>query len=137
MPHIEQRIAINSTPDEVWRVVGDPGRIGEWHPALSAAVLHEDERTCTTADGATIRERVIEHADDERYYTYEIVEAPLPVSSYRSTIAVHGHGDHSHVSWVADFVVADPATEADVASALAEMYRQGLESLRSRFDKSR
>lgn len=83
MPRIEQTIMIDAPSEEVWRLAGDPGRIGEWLPALSGTSVDGDQRTCTTADGGTLRERVIEHSDAERYYTYEIVEAPLPVSSYQ------------------------------------------------------
>lgn len=134
MSHIEQTITIDAAPDEVWSVAGDPGRIGEWLPALSGASLEGDARTCTTVDGGTIRERILEHSDTERYYTYEIVEAPLPVASYRSTLSVDGHETHAHVTWSAEFEPADPATEQDVAAALDELYREGLESLQAQLE---
>lgn len=134
MPRIEQTIMIDALPEDVWRVAGDPARIGEWLPALSGASLDGAERTCTTADGGIIRERIIEHSDAQRHYTYEIVEASLSVSSYRSTLAVDGHGEHSHVTWTAEFEPADPAIEEEVAAALDELYRDGLESLQAQIE---
>lgn len=130
MPRIEKTITIGLPPEEVWRLAGDPGSIGEWMPVLSGASYEGDERSCTTADGGSIVERVLEHSDEERFYTYEIVEAPLPVRGYRSTLSVDGHGDHSHVTWVADFEVTDPAAEAEITATFEEMYQQGLEGLR-------
>lgn len=134
MTRIEQSITIDAPAEEVWRLAGDPASIGAWLPALTDATQDGDERICTTADGGTIRERIVEHSDEEQFYTYEIVEAPLPVSGYRSTLAVDGDGDHAHVLWAAEFEVADGAAEEEVAGALDELYREGLEGLRERVE---
>jgi uncharacterized protein YndB with AHSA1/START domain len=134
MTRIEQTITIDAPPDEVWRVAGDPGAIADWVPALAGATYDGNERTCTTGEGGTIRERIVEHSDDERFYVYEVMEAPLPVSGYRSTFAVEGHGGHSHVVWSADFEVRDGAAEEDVAAALEQLYQQGLAGLRDQVE---
>jgi hypothetical protein len=134
MTHVHETIEIHAAPGDIWAVAGDPARIGEWVPALAGATVEGDRRSCTTGDGATIEERILERSDEERYYTYEITAAPFPVSSYRSTVSVHGHGDHSHVSWEAEFEPQSPEAGPELATAFGEIYRQGLESLRERLE---
>lgn len=134
MTTIEKTITINAAPEDVWALAGDPARIGEWVPALAEATLDGDDRTCVTGDGGTVRERILERDDDERFYVYEILEAPMPVSSYRSRLGVHGHGDHSHVVWAAEFEVAETAPPAEVAAAFEQLYADGLESLRAQLE---
>lgn len=77
--------------------------------------------------GAELKERILEHSDEQRSYSYEIVEAPMPVRSYRSRLSVRGHGDHSHVEWEAEF-------EPELVEAFSRTYREGLENLRQRFE---
>jgi len=134
MTFIEKTITIHAAPEDVWELAGDPGRIGEWLPAFAEATLEGDERTCVTGDGGTIRERILERDDDERFYVYEITESPLPVASYRSRLDVDGHGDHPHVTWTSEFEVTDPAPEDEVAAAIGQLYEDGLEGLRAHLE---
>ncbi|WP_181813575.1 SRPBCC family protein [Gaiella occulta] len=131
---ISESIAVHGTPEAVWAVAGDPGAIGEWVPALAESSYGDGERVCTTGDGAEIRERVLEHSDAEQSYTYEIVASPLPLRSYRSTLSVHGHGDHSHVTWEARFEALEEGQEPELEAMFSELYRDGLASLRERVE---
>lgn len=67
----------------------------------------------------------------ERYYVYEITESPMPLASYRSVLAVQGHGHQSHVSWSASFEALDPAASTELEQAFSRIYRDGLENLRA------
>jgi len=136
MAHVHETTEINATPEVVWGLLGDPGRIGEWLPALAGSTVEGDTRSCTTQDGAQIRERIVEHSDAQRYYIYEVTESPFPLTFYRSRIAVEGHDGHTHVSWEADFR-ADPAdAEGELTTMLAQMYRDGLASVRQRIEQA-
>jgi uncharacterized protein YndB with AHSA1/START domain len=137
MTQIHETITIDADPERVWALAGDPARIGQWLPALASSELDGDERSCTTVDGAELKERIVEHNDAERYYVYEITEAPMPVESYRSVLSVHGHDGHSHVGWQADFEAGDAAAAAELEAAFAQIYREGLENLRAHVEGAR
>jgi uncharacterized membrane protein len=134
MAHIHETIEIDAPADEVWDLAGDPARISEWVPALADSTVEGDRRSCTTGEGAAIEERILERSDDGRYYTYEILGGPLPLSSYRSRLSVAGHGDHSHVDWEANLEPNNPGQEVELTEVFGGIYRQGLESLRERFE---
>ncbi len=137
MTVVQETIEIPASPDDVWALAGDPGRIGEWVPALAGSRLENEQRACTTQEGAEILERVLEHSDEGRYYTYEITSSPLPLRSYRSRLAVHGHGDHSHVIWDAQLEADSAEQEPELVASFSRIYREGLATLRSHFDSRR
>lgn len=130
MATVEETVEIAASPEEVWSLAGEPGRIAEWVPALNASESDGSERACTLANGAELRERILAHSDAERYYAYEIAEGPMPVSSYRSQLSVEGHGDHSHVHWIAEFEPESAEQEAELVETFGGIYRNGLNSLR-------
>lgn len=136
MARIHESIEIGAPPEEVWDVAGDPGRIADWLPILSSSRAEAGARQCTMVEGGVLEERILEHSDDERYYTYEIAEGPLPLRSYRSRLAVEGHGDHSHVDWQAEFEPESAEQEAELVETFTTTYRDGLESLRQRVESA-
>jgi len=136
MAEIRETIEIQASPARVWELAGDAGRIGEWVPALAGSKSEEDGRRCTTHDGAEIVERVLEHSDEDRYYTYEITASPLPIRSYVSRIAVAGHDGHAHVDWVAEFEAESPEQEPQLAATFSQIYRDGLRSLREQLERT-
>ncbi len=134
MALIRESIEIPVTPDEIWGLIGDPGRVGEWVPALSGSSATTDGRACTTAEGAEILERVLEHSDEERFYTYAVVASPFPLRSYVSSLSVQPHGRGSRVDWTADFEPDEPEQEDGLRTAFSQVYRGGLDALRERFE---
>lgn len=134
MATIHEAIEIDASPEEVWDVAGDPGRIADWLPALTSSQADGAARECTMTNGAELKEHILEHSDEKRSYTYEIVEAPVPLRAYRSRFAVEGHDGHAHVNWDAEFEAEDAAQEPELVEMFSQTYREGLESLRRRFE---
>ena len=130
--HITETIAVAADAGRVWSVVGDAATISAWLPAIATSSVEGQQRFCTTADGADLRECILERSDDERFYVYEILDSPMPVQSYRSRLSVDGHGDHSHVTWTADFEPSEGADAAEVEAMFSTIYREGLENVRAR-----
>jgi hypothetical protein len=66
------------------------------HPAIKASEITEGDspsapgavRVLTGTDDSTYRERLVGLDDAHRALTYEILDSPLPVSGYRSTMRV-------------------------------------------------
>lgn len=134
MTHIHEEIEIHAAPGEIWAVAGHPGRIADWLPVLTSSHAEGSARECTMVNGAELKERILEHSDEQRFYSYEILEAPMPVRSYRSRLSVHGHDGDSHVQWHAEFEPEDAEQEAELVEMFTQTYRDGLESLRERFE---
>jgi len=98
---------------------------------LPALVLTATGVSCITVDGAELRERIVERNETERYYVCEITESSMPLRSHRSVLAVHGRGGQSHVGWSARFFALDAETPVKLDRTFAQVYRDGLESLRA------
>ncbi len=133
MADVYKTVEIDAPADEVWALVGDPARIGEWVPALASSAAESDTRSCTMQDGAKIVERVLDRSDEKRYYIYEITSSPLPLKHHRSMLIVHGHGGHSHVVWEAQFEGESPDVEPGLVEAFDTIYSEGLAALRDHF----
>jgi len=78
--------------DRVWDAVRAFDGVATWNPGVVHASLETGAPTATgsirtlqTPDGAVFRETLLAHSDVERFYTYDIVESPLPVTGYVST----------------------------------------------------
>lgn len=116
--------------DAVWEIVGGWNTLPAWHPAVVASEGAGDGllRRVRLADGTEITER-LEHFDRAaRTYTYVIIESPLPLSRYRSTIRVETFADGARVDWSTEFEVQG-VPEGDLATLLHEFYTAGLEAV--------
>src|ERR671910_210487 len=131
MAIVHETIRIEADPLRVWELAGDPARIAQWVPMLVSSSAEGDERRCALEDGGELVERIIERSDADRFYEYEIVDAPMPVRWYRSRLAVEEHKGHAHVDWVAEFEPQQAGQEERLAATFAATYRSGLEELRA------
>lgn len=128
MSQITATKVFNAVPAEVWEKIGNPGKISEWHPAIAKSESEGDNRTCTLGDGAIIKEQIMSHDDGNMKYTYVILESPLPVRDYESTVAVEADGAGSKVIWTSQFEVVDAPAE-EIEEMIQGLYDGGLENL--------
>ena len=89
---VSKVIEAKGTVDKAWAALGDFCGIKDWHPAIANCVLSEKDgakiRTLTTKDGGVLVEKMTQWDDAGHSYGYAILESPLPVANYISTIAV-------------------------------------------------
>jgi carbon monoxide dehydrogenase subunit G len=129
MPRLNNSIAIDAAPDEVWSVLGDLSATPEWIPGVVTAEVIGDERLCRTADGNEIRERIVDYSTEARTLSYEQSHVPLPIERSRGTLRVVADGTRAQVEWEADF-----DADEEVAMMVDGYYRQTLEALRRRVE---
>ncbi|MFB8757700.1 SRPBCC family protein [Streptomyces nigra] len=118
--------------DTVWQLIGGFDALPDWLPYIPVSDLREGGRVrvLTNEEGGVIVERLERFDDDARSYTYSIVDAPFPVTGYRSTLTVHdGHGTGSRVEWSGTFTPAGVSEEEAVA-LFQGIYRDGLAALK-------
>lgn len=144
MPKSYASTVINAPADKVWAYLGDFSNLDEWHPVIESCEIEGDDRPDQvgairrlTAQGgqAVFRERLVAFDDEGRSLTYEIVESPLPVRDYRSTIRVASVTDsgRTFVEWWGDFAADDKDVEPMTRFFTKDVYGDGLATLHDRF----
>jgi hypothetical protein len=133
---VTEKIEVKAAPDKVWAAIGDFCGIASWHPAIAKCEAGSDGdtklRTLTTQDGAVLKEALKAWDDGAMTYTYSILESPLPVANYVSTIKVTGSGDASTIEWASSFD-AKGAPDDKAKEVISGIYKAGLDSIGKKF----
>lgn len=129
---LDRSVETDAAPAVVWTAIGDFCGIGEWHSAVTACETTEEggttTRTLTLADGATLVEELVSRDDAAMTYTYRIIEGPLPVANYESTLAVEAAGEGSRITWNGTFD-ASGATDEEASAVIGGIYDAGLQGI--------
>jgi mxaD protein len=73
-------------------------------------------RAVTVKEGPTFTEELLAFDPAGRSYKYKIIESPLPIVEYVSTVRVYDMGDYSEIVWLASYkrrAKDDPTAETD------------------------
>jgi len=88
---VMRSVIIDAPIDKVWAAVRRFDGVVDWNPGVTAAVMESGTSTAVgsvrkldIADGTVFRETLLAHSDLEHFYTYDIIESPLPCSNYVS-----------------------------------------------------
>ena len=129
---LERSTTIAAPPAKVWQTIGDFCGIGNWHPAVEKCTPSEENgmkvRTLSLKGGGTIKEEQVSRDDKVMSYTYTILESPLPVSDYKSTLSVAPDGQGSKVTWSGTFN-AKGAPDTVAKDAIQGIYDSGLKAI--------
>ena len=127
---VRRHVRIERDAADVWALVGDPARIHEWFPGITASTVDGTTRLVTTGDGRTIPEEIVTQDAVQRRFQYRLA-VPF-VREHLSTLDVIDLGDGSClVVYGAD---ADPSTMALVIAGAAG---SALEHLRCLMERGR
>ncbi|MEM7318978.1 MAG: SRPBCC family protein [Pseudomonadota bacterium] len=90
--HVFRSMIIDADITRVWKAVRAFDGVANWNPGVTQASLETGSTTATGTirkldiqDGTVFRETLLAHSDTEHFYTYDILECPLPVINYVST----------------------------------------------------
>ncbi|WP_299849438.1 SRPBCC family protein [uncultured Roseovarius sp.] len=90
--HVFRSMIIDAKIDRVWAAVRAFDGVVNWNPGVVRATLEDGAPTATgtvralhIADGTVFRETLLAHSDLDCFYTYDIIDSPLPVTGYIST----------------------------------------------------
>ena len=132
MAAVSAAAQFKASADQAWAKVGSFEETS-WIPGNDGSEVSGEgvgaTRSFKTPDGGQIVERLEAHDAAGRSYTYSIVEAPMPIQNYQSTIAVKPAGDGSEVSWSCTFEVA-PDLEETIVGALKGLYEGAMAGLK-------
>lgn len=133
MAEVREEGELGVSADEAWKVVGDFVGLLE---SMGVPVEAEGEgigQTRTISMGpAPIVERLEERDEAAKKIVYSIVEGPLPVSGYVSTMQLSDAGDgRSKLVWSSTFEpIGDEAAAKQLVSGI---YDGGIKGLQARF----
>ena len=133
MAEVREEGELGVSADEAWKVVGDFVGLIE---GMGLPVEVEGEgigQTRTISMGpAPIVERLEERDEAAKKIVYSIVEGPLPVSGYVSTMQLADAGEgRSKLTWSSTFEpVGDEAAAKQIVSGI---YDGGIKGLQARF----
>jgi hypothetical protein len=129
---IESNVSAASAaaPAAVWAKIGNFCGIANWHPAIAKCTLSADGkiRTLDVKGGGVIHEKQEMRDDATRSYSYSIIDGPLPVANYLSTISVAADGAGSKLTWTGKYD-AKGASDADAKKVIDGIYQSGLDAL--------
>jgi hypothetical protein len=136
---VSNRVA--AKPDMLWQSIGSFGAMADWHPMIEKVEVKGSGkgslRTLHLRGGGKLIEKLEKSSDDDRRYSYSIVEGPLPVKGYSAEIHVSDNGDGSStVEWTGEFEPAAADTNS-VVKAVEDIYKAGLENLQKLYGISR
>jgi uncharacterized protein YndB with AHSA1/START domain len=135
---------INAPIEQVWAHIRDYNGLPAWHPGVKTSRIENDRpanevgaiRLMELADGGMIREELVAFSDDESFYTYTILESPLPVANYKATLRLRpiSDGNRTYGAWEAHFE-ADPPDAREDAEALIStgVFQGGFDALKQHF----
>ncbi len=121
--HVFRSMIIDADIERVWAAVRAFDGVAAWNPGVDVATLESGSATATGTvrhlqipDGTVFRETLLAHSDVEHFYTYDILDSPLPVTGYVSThrFLPITHGGQTLGIWESRFDCAvDVANEMD------------------------
>jgi hypothetical protein len=132
---VRESVEVPLSPEKVWQLISPFCSIQDWFPAAGHCKQSKNNgaalRTLTTADGARVIDRRVQYSDEGMSYSYRMVDGPLPVADYESTLAVMDAQGGSVITWSGEFSAR--GTDDDAAmKAIASLYRAGLAALKER-----
>jgi mxaD protein len=142
---VSEVIAVKADPEKVWNFVKPFDSLPKWHPVFATAEIVSGTndkvgsvRALTIKDGPTFTEELLAVNEQAMAFTYNILEGPLPIDRYVSTMSVKPDGQGgSIVTWVGVFSrknprdnVADAENDAAGLALITGAYQAGLQNLK-------
>ena len=123
---------IPASPETVWKTIAEFCSIGQWHPAVEKCDPSTKDgknfRAIALKGGGVIEEEQTATSDADMSYSYKILESPLPVTNYKSTIKVEKSGSGSKVTWMGTFD-AKGAPDAKAEEVIGGIYEAGFKGI--------
>ena len=114
MASIHEEIAVHAPAMHVWAAIRDVGSV---HTRLAREFvvdtkLDEGSRLVTFANGAAVRERIVDIDESRRRLAYSVVE--WSTTHHNASFEVIAQGDeHSRIIWITDLLPDDLAGLVD------------------------
>jgi hypothetical protein len=133
---ISEKAELAVPPAKAWDAIKDFGAWQTWQPVLASDEIKKGKdnakgavRVLTTKDGGKITEELTAYSAAGMTYTYRIIDSPLPVKNYVSTLKVSKSKTGSTVTWSGKFDAKEGTADDEAKKAMTGVYRAGLDNL--------
>ncbi len=136
MAKVNMTTEMNIAADEIWKLIGGFNSLPDWHPQIANSVLKEAGkiRELTLVGGGKIIEKLDEQDATQHFYSYTIIQSPLPIANYRATIKlIEQASGNTTVQWSSEFDV-DEGSEQDAVNIIKGIYQAGFDHLKKLFN---
>ena len=138
------RVYVSSVIDapaaKVWEKVRDFNAMPRWHPRIRESRIENGEpsdkigcvRDFRLQNGDRLREKLLGLSDYDMFFTYSILESPMPLTGYLATMRLTpiSDGDRTFAEWTAEFECA-PELAADLVDGIGNnVFQAGFDALK-------
>src|SRR5258708_33397914 len=117
---VESSGIIDASIENLWELISDFNNITQWHPDVTECRLESGSarqigavRSVRLRNGISIRERLLAISPQDRFYTYSVIESPLPIGDHESTVRFKSlNSSQTQVKWTAQFMAAEGDAKA-------------------------
>ncbi|WP_226782262.1 SRPBCC family protein [Oceaniglobus trochenteri] len=134
---------IPAEPAKVWERVRDFNALPKWHPRIRDSriedALPSDKIGCIRnfhlQNGDMIREKLVGLSDYDLFFTYTMLEGPMPLWDYMATFRLTPITDtnRTFAEWSAEFE-CDPKDAGDLVNGIgSNVFQGGFDALKRHF----
>lgn len=134
MDRTEVNKTINTSPENVWKVISQFSAVEKYVPAIENSISKGGgkgmERQCTMSGGASFDETLLKLDHQNMELQYDVHDpSPFPFSKYMATMKVNPiDSNKCEVSWNCTYQV-DSGTVEETNRMLSDIFTSGIESL--------
>ncbi len=134
---------IPASVEEVWGRVRDFNSMPKWHPRIRESRIENAEpsdrigciRNFQLQNGDGLREQLLGLSDYDTFYTYTILESPMPLSDYIATLRLTKitDGNQCFAEWSAEFHCSVDDEDDLVEGIGSNVFQGGFDALKRHF----
>ena len=136
---VKKGTVVDAPAADVWAYLRDYNAMEVWHPAIVDSFMVGDgmkqgsRRVLILSGDARIVEELTAFSDQKMTYSYKIIDSPLPVANYKSTLSVETSRRDSKVVWQSTFDAKD-VSDQEAIDFITGVYSAGLEAVKTHFE---
>ncbi len=102
-------VSVNAPAAKVWAAVANWGALQTWCPVfekteiVSGGTAVGSVRAITLKGGPTFTEELLANDPVVMTYKYKIIESPLPIVEYVSSVRVFDMGNRTEIAWLSSY----------------------------------
>lgn len=143
MARVYTSSVIGAPSARVWERIRDFNGLPKWHPRIRESRIEEalpsDKIGCirnfSLQNGDNIREQLLGLSDYDLFYSYSMLEGPMPLSDYIATMRLTPvtEGDRTFIEWSAEFSCEQEKEDELVTGIGTNVFQGGFDALKRHF----